>query len=129
MPFLLSNDAPWFSKELADGSYFVELGNGGGGGDAGLQITGRGSRAGVRRDGYEVRLEAVVVAGGLIDDTVEGLDGKSCESLFDPDALLRFSGGRVFSDALPCPVAGGPTRSPKGTALNEGCRSTVGEPI
>jgi hypothetical protein len=75
--------------------------NDGGAGGTGPQDVRRDSAAGTRGDGYEVRLEATVVVGGLVDDIEDGRDGKSCESLFEPDVFLRVSGGRVFAVGEP----------------------------
>lgn len=82
--------------------------NVGGGGGVGPQDVRRDWAAGTRGDGYEVLLDAAVVTGGLIDDNDDGLDGKSCESLFDPDVFLRVSGGRESHGALLRSVAGDP---------------------
>lgn len=40
-------------------------------------------------------MEAASVACGLVDETDDGRDGNSCESLLDPDVFLRKRGGRV----------------------------------
>lgn len=131
VPLLLCNDAdaPWFSKGVAEGSYAVASGNDGGGGGAGPHDVRRDSAAGTRGEGYDVRLDAGVVTGGLIDDIDDGRDGNNCESLFDPEVFLRTRGGRLSQGAFARSVAGDPARRAEGTASVDGLRSERGEPI
>lgn len=122
-------DTPWFSKGLADGSYAVFPGNAGSGGGAGPHDIRRKLAAGIKGDGCEVRPEAAPVTVGLADDMDDGRDGKSCESLLDPDVFFRVSGGRVSHGALPRSVTGDPTRRAAGIASIGDLRPAFGEPI
>lgn len=88
-----------------------------------------GSVAGARGEGYEVRLDAAVLTGGLIEEIDEGREGKSCESLSEPDVFLRARGGRLSHGACPLSVAGEPTRRALGTVSTEGLRADTGDPI
>lgn len=129
LPLCSEADAPWFSKGFADGSYAVASENGSGGGGAGPHDVRRDSDAGTRGDGCEVRLDAAAVAGGLIEETDDGRDGNSCESLFEPDVFLRTRGGRVFDIAATCSNPGDPARRAEGTVSTDGLRPDAGEPI
>lgn len=80
----------------------------GGGGGVGPHDVRRDPDAGTSGDGKDVRLELSTMAVGLIGETTEGLDGKSCESRLDPDLFLRKSGGRDWHCPLTRSVAGDP---------------------
>jgi hypothetical protein len=85
--------------------------------------------AGVRGEGYDVRLEAALLTGGLIEEMDEGREGKSCDNLSEPDVFLRTSGGRLSQGAFPLSTAGEPTRRAFGTESIEGFRVVTGDPI
>lgn len=98
-----------------------------GGGDVGPSDVRRDCAAGSRGDGCDVRRkELPVVTGvGVSDEKDDGRDGKSCDSLFDPDVFFRVSGGRTSHGALLRSVAGEPTRSVAGTASTDSFRPTI----
>jgi hypothetical protein len=76
-----------------------------------------------------VRLDAVLLTGGLMEEIDEGREGKSCDNLSEPDVFLRTSGGRVSQGAYPLSVAGEPTRRAFGNESVEGFRVVTGDPI
>lgn len=96
----------------------------GGAGARGIRYVG--SAAGVRGEGYEVRLEeGISWIGDAADD---GLDGNSCDNLSEPDVFLRVKGGR-WKGGVPRSTTGDPTRSAEGTWSTEGFLAVAGEPI
>lgn len=99
--------------------------NKGGAGARGIRYDG--SAAGTRGEGYDARLDAVVVTSGDMLAIEAGRDGKSCESLSDPDVFLRVSAGRAWDEAAP--TVGEPTRRAVGTLCSNGPLPVIGEPI
>jgi hypothetical protein len=77
----------------------------GGGGGRGVRYVG--SAAGRRGEGYERRLDPGVSAG-LIVAAERGRDGKSWESLSDPEVSRRVRGGRLKLDGVPRSTTGEP---------------------
>lgn len=130
MPLLLCNGgcAPGWSKGSGEGVYEVSSEKEGGAGARGIRY--EGSAAGTSGEGYEVRLEeAAGVSAGLIEATEAGRDGKSWESLSDPEVFCRLRGGRFCAGEVPRSTTGEPARKAGGTELAEGALVFVGEPI
>lgn len=61
----------------------------------------------------------------LVDETDDGLEGYSCESLLDPLVFLRTRDGRVSHCTLECPVSEDPARRAEGIVLAEALRSVL----
>lgn len=98
----------------------------GGAGARGIRY--EGSVAGTSGDGNEVRLDEPGVSRGLIEATDAGRDGKSCESLSEPEVFCRFRGGREDDAGVSLPTAGEPARRAVGTESTEGFLVVAGEP-
>jgi hypothetical protein len=97
----------------------------GGAGARGIRYAG--SLAGMRGDGYDVRLDAEGVSTGLMEEAEGGRDGNNCERRSEPDVFFRMRGGREKLEAPPATV-GEPARRAVGTLSPEAFLAMAGEP-
>lgn len=115
LPPLLDVGVLSYSRQPAEGSYAVVSRNVGGGGGAGTHAARGALDADPNGDGKDVLLAVSILLETLSESLDDVRDGKSCESLLDPEVILCTSGGWGSHCSWACSVIGDPIWSPGGT--------------